>query len=377
MKCEHLNHFQKKSGKTKKTVARLKAAPLLFFLLLPSLIMSVSADMGMIPVLPDVSIYEPGQKAIVAWNGQEEILVLSTDVSSTVNTTALQILPLPSNPKKIEEASLKSFNVIQELIWSRMPPPPPPYPWTYFGNETNEVIVVFHEKIGMHNITVVEAHNVSEFAKWMGQFLLNNGINQQVSLQNFESIIGDYILRDFHFYVLDLVDLSSLQKSVEPILYEFDTKSLYYPLLITSPIGGHGRIVLFLITEDVIETGFYPLSKAKYYFIDFSQPIEFEMSHEELSLIDPRIEELFKDKAFLTALIYEGPLDKLTKDMVLTMITGDLNFDGKVDIIDIVTAAKAFGSSPGHSRWNSAADMNKDNTVNIQDMVLIARNFGK
>jgi len=58
-------------------------------------------------------------------------------------------------------------------------------------------------------------------------------------------------------------------------------------------------------------------------------------------------------------------------------IAGDLNSDGIVDISDIATAGKAFGSYPGHPRWDSTADMNNDDIVNILDIALIARNFGK
>ncbi len=55
----------------------------------------------------------------------------------------------------------------------------------------------------------------------------------------------------------------------------------------------------------------------------------------------------------------------------------DLNSDGKVDIRDIAIAAIAFGSYPGHPRWNPIPDINKDNKVDIRDIASIARNFGK
>jgi parallel beta-helix repeat protein len=58
-------------------------------------------------------------------------------------------------------------------------------------------------------------------------------------------------------------------------------------------------------------------------------------------------------------------------------INGDLNHDGKVDIKDVATAAAAFGSYPGHPRWNSAADVNQDGKIDIKDISLIAKNFGK
>lgn len=339
-----------------------------------SMISMVSADWGMIPVIPDVSVYEPGQKAIIAWNGQKEILILSADVESTADTTVLQIMPLPSKPIKIEEASIESFHFVEELIRYHMPPPPP---WGYFGNETDQVKVVFHEQIGMHDITVVEVHSVSEFAEWMDEFLLKNGISEQVTLEDFGSVIEDYMFRDFNFYVLDLIETSSDEKSVEPILYEFNTNFLYYPLLITSPIGGDGTIILFLITQYIVERGYDPFIKAQYFGIETIEPIEFEVSNEMLFLIEPSIAELFEYNAWMTALVYRGPLGTLTEDLAIKILTGDLNGDGIVDIKDVTVASKAFGSYPGHPRWNPIVDLDGNGKINIVDIVTVAKAFGK
>jgi hypothetical protein len=57
-------------------------------------------------------------------------------------------------------------------------------------------------------------------------------------------------------------------------------------------------------------------------------------------------------------------------------IPEDLNEDGTVDINDIYEAAMAFGSYPGHGRWNEKVDINGDGIVNIKDIVLIAKQFG-
>ncbi len=56
---------------------------------------------------------------------------------------------------------------------------------------------------------------------------------------------------------------------------------------------------------------------------------------------------------------------------------GDLNGSGKVDMADIAIVATAFGSYPGHSRWNPVADVNKDHIINLWDIALIAQRFGK
>jgi hypothetical protein len=58
-------------------------------------------------------------------------------------------------------------------------------------------------------------------------------------------------------------------------------------------------------------------------------------------------------------------------------LVGDLTYDGKVDIRDLAIAAKAFGSYPGHPRWNPIVDINADGTVDIRDMATIAKNYGK
>lgn len=55
----------------------------------------------------------------------------------------------------------------------------------------------------------------------------------------------------------------------------------------------------------------------------------------------------------------------------------DLNCDGKVDIKDIATVAIAFGSFPGHPRWNPTADLNSDAKIDMMDIATVAINFGK
>jgi len=56
-------------------------------------------------------------------------------------------------------------------------------------------------------------------------------------------------------------------------------------------------------------------------------------------------------------------------------IKEDLNDDGTVNIDDIAIWGLAFGSYPGHDRWNSRADINEDSKVNMIDGVLIAKVF--
>jgi hypothetical protein len=85
---------------------------LLLFVFIPL----VNADKGGFPVIVLVErVSESGQKAIIAWNGTHEVLILSTDVSSTEEVEVVEIMPLPSNPT-IGKGEKEAFVNVQELV---------------------------------------------------------------------------------------------------------------------------------------------------------------------------------------------------------------------------------------------------------------------
>lgn len=61
----------------------------------------------------------------------------------------------------------------------------------------------------------------------------------------------------------------------------------------------------------------------------------------------------------------------------------DINHDLKVDMKDVATVAKAFGSSPGDPKWDPSADITgpvplvPDGKVDMRDIGLVAKNFGR
>ena len=275
----------------------------------------VYADRGGLPIVPGVSIYEPGQKAIVAWDGDEEILILSTDLRASQQTMVLEILPLPSKPE-IGLGSFQSFQKIQDMIWEEA------VNRFYFGTmgaaRGGSVEVVFHEEIGAHNITVVVADDAVDLVGWANDFLLSSGVGQNITLGKFQEAIQDYMGRGFKYYALDLVTLQPEERSMDPILYRFNCSTLYYPLLITSPVGGEGKITLFLLTEEKLENPGYPMNLAYYQTSQTVwQPIQFTLSTGELSTVDLRLSELLPDGAWLSVLTYQGNLGFLTNDMMI------------------------------------------------------------
>lgn len=61
----------------------------------------------------------------------------------------------------------------------------------------------------------------------------------------------------------------------------------------------------------------------------------------------------------------------------ISPISGDINYDMKVDMQDIAFAAVRLGSRQGDSKWETRADVTGDGVIDIRDVVAIAKNFGK
>jgi len=70
--------------------------------------------------------------------------------------------------------------------------------------------------------------------------------------------------------------------------------------------------------------------------------------------------------------------DNIYVDGIINVVwlVPDINGDGKIDIKDIAQVAKAFGSYPGHPRWNPMLDFNSDEKIDIKDIATSAMIFG-
>ena len=60
-----------------------------------------------------------------------------------------------------------------------------------------------------------------------------------------------------------------------------------------------------------------------------------------------------------------------------TYALADVNQDGIVNIVDLVTVVIAYSSTPSISSWDARCDLNGDNVINILDLAIVAINFGK
>lgn len=260
----------------------------------------VAGDRGVMVPSIYIPVFEPEQKAIIAWNGSMETLIISTNVNAAENSTAIEILPLPSNPCKIKAGDLESFDQIQDMIGKHAPTQ------SRSGkivSASSGINITFQEKIGAHSITVVEVNDAEEFMGWMQNFLMGNGIMYNSTLSTrLEALVVNYIDRGINFFVFDLIELNTSERSVEPIVYQFETDFLYYPLEISSIASGDTEISLFTLTNE--NTGKLWVSAAGFNIVNYTWewyphippvPVEFGIDEMEIERIGAEFAELFDD----------------------------------------------------------------------------------
>jgi hypothetical protein len=295
----------------------------------------VCADKGGFPLAQTQErVSETAQKTIIAWNGTHEILVLSTDVSSSIDTEVLEIMPLPSNPT-ISKGDKQSFLKVQNLVN------------TYFENfqsgrlvdrtkgqgsmeQTHpEVTITFQEIIGVHDLTVVNVDEAHELISWLEDFLGTKGYVKQTP-SGLESLLSYYLSNGMSFFAIDIVRTNATVRTIDPLVYKFTCPKLYYPLRISTLFSGITAISLFTITSSELNAD----SLAKEHF---ERRAQFQITQESLSEIDTNMTDLFSGNPFLSYFLFNGYLSSFKEDILADFQTG-------FDLAPVMVAMLSAGS---------------------------------
>lgn len=278
---------------------------------------------------PQIYIWERAQNAIVAWNGTEEVLILSVDIDSSESTKVLRVIPLPSNPTEVKEGSFESFTKLQEIINEKL---------IELWNETRTVLgvndgkeavspgsveITFHDVLGAHNITVVKILDVTNFSDWATEFAASAGLVNITFTSKFQSMVEEYLQDNISYFVFDIIDTSEEEHSINPIIYRFKTDFLFYPLKITaaSDVGEtYAHVNVFCITKDRIKkevfTNISFYSNIGYYgYYDYYLS-KINLTEDELLEVSLYIYDLFKDDPILMSYRYTGYYNDLESDII-------------------------------------------------------------
>jgi hypothetical protein len=271
---------------------------LLFAPLLPA---PASADRGGIP-FNGVRYREDAQNAIAAWNGREEILILSTDLGASENGKLLEMLPLPAAPSSIAQGDREQFETFVKIFNSKLPPArksPSGFGDTRAAGNGTAVTIIFQQSIGVHDLTVAQVNDCAHFADWVRGFATASGLADYSIGPEMNLSVREHLERGISYFVFDVVEVGTETRSLDPLVYRFNTSFLYYPMAITAASfgnnGGHYPIVnLFMLVDGKIPAAaanFTPMRRGK----GFNERVEF--SREELGRVSSDIRSLFTDRA--------------------------------------------------------------------------------
>jgi hypothetical protein len=226
------------------TSAKLTAALLLVWAA------ASDADRGLVPLGPGVQVFEPVQQALVAWDGQEELLLLTTDVHASAEAEVLEFLPLPSEPA-VEQGDRELLRRATSLINQRLMESHTGRR-SYEGKGRPAGEVTFEGRIGVHQITVAKVLHASAFTNWAERALGKGKPEGFVLPPSVLRGVEQYVADGCRWFVFDLISAGENRASTDALQYRFASKTLYYPLRATSTASGRSTIRLLVLTPKLL-----------------------------------------------------------------------------------------------------------------------------
>jgi hypothetical protein len=284
----------------------------IFFLLLST---SLNADRGSIPFRPDVKIFEPTQRAMIAWDGTEEILLLSTDMKASDSTEVLEVLPLPTEPI-VKKGDIETFRKATRLINKKVRLQKLLVPHRNGGKERTirpAGEITFHKKIGAHDISVAHVLNKDGFILWVENYLDSLGVENPDIPEGLKNVVDDYLEDKFTWFVFDVVSLDKELKTNDAIQYRFKTDFLYYPIKIMSTEEGYTSMEFLILTPELLSN--FPGIPIEEIELQH-QPIS--ITSEELKNLNEEMSELLGNRENMKLRIWEieGMIFSFTEDLI-------------------------------------------------------------
>ncbi len=274
-----------------------------------------------------IDVSQTDQNAIIAWNGQEEILVLSTNwekPTSSQATTLLKVVPLPSEPSEIKEGETEIFDklvkILNEKIDVLQTMPTGKGEGTIGLGATQGVEVIFQKTIGAHDVTVVKVSKEADFSQWVDDFASKNGLEKKQVSGAFKNGLLNYLKRNINYFVFDIADLSESKTTVKPLIYKFESKYFYFPMLVSgvSEIAdSQTRVNLFLIFNENFKLP-QNIWQGSYNYWVSDNRVDIGLTNSELKDISLDLADLFSGKDILVRQFgLNGKLSEINKDLML------------------------------------------------------------
>jgi len=297
--------------------------------------LGASAD-GWHPSKEFLHLYEPAQKAVIYWNGNTEIMVLSSAVRSDVLTDIAWIVPIISTTKP--NISAGNMSVFEQLVdffgysnwWNN--------PYIKMGGMHDggrNVSVIEVCEVDIFDVIIIQATNTSDLIDW----LLENDL---MVPEEAHDVIDRYVQMDNCYFIINKLDLKNRFKDIieqlergeipenmdeynkalndlkigmaTPLQFEFTPPEPYYPLVISSLNQGDGKIEVYVIEKPVADlNGIMQVDNCK--------KITEELKEKLLDFFP------IDDEEYITKLSFNGLLEDLVDDAVFEFFMISSKYD--------------------------------------------------
>ncbi|MDZ7620246.1 MAG: DUF2330 domain-containing protein [Patescibacteria group bacterium] len=209
------------------------------------------ANCGSIPFVAEATVYRPTQRAVTAFDGREQILLLSTDLRADRPTNVLEVLPFPSEPK-VEVADDELFQRARQLIEDRLTEQPASVMAAVRGGPGGHD-AEFHERIDVGNSVVVRLTDSRSFVAWVTDHLRAAGVDDPSVSTRVKFLARDYARDGFTWFVFNVIELGPEMVARQSVRYRFATPRFYYPLRIMGTDSGATTIRLVLVSPRLVQ----------------------------------------------------------------------------------------------------------------------------
>ncbi|MBN1389335.1 MAG: DUF2330 domain-containing protein [Candidatus Thermoplasmatota archaeon] len=279
----------------------------------------VQGDGGFVPVM-DINVYEPGQNAIVCWNGEKERMYLSINIYAEEPTEGIHFVPFPSLPK-VSLGDFETFERMKEVFLRELDF----NSYANYGNgggqsggggDVDSFEIKFTAKLGSHSITVIQIISPDDFYDQIGELMEQVGSSIENWPQGLEDVLVGYCNKGFSYFAIDRFQIGNEPGSVEPLVYDFRTDELVFPLEVSSILKGDTSIKLALITPEDHPIDLSGMTDQQWKrgegILDRSDVLE----------IDPSLDELFEGRCIGQYFEIYTRLSELKGDFLIPTLPG-------------------------------------------------------
>lgn len=277
----------------------------------------------------NIHVNQTDQNAIIAWNGQEEMLILSTNWEKPAGSqaaTLLKVVPLPTEPSEIKEGETEIFKNLVKILNEKINAMQTLRTGKGEGFDEENVSgvvpgveIIFQKIIGAHDVTVVKVNKKEDFSKWIDDFTAQKSLEKKQVSEEFKNGLLNYLKRNINYFVFDVVNLNETKTTVKPLIYKFKSNYFYFPMLVSgiSEISdSQTKVNLFLIFNESLKLPRQIWHGSYNYWVN-DDGVDIKLSNDELKSVSEDLSSLFSADIIARRFEISGKLNEINKDLML------------------------------------------------------------